>query len=85
MGCGCGGRKGGSQQRSNALRPATPGSVNARQVQPQTTQRQSLVNAARERLQQNATSQVRNALGGKDDIEKRKRILVSLRNRKRQG
>jgi hypothetical protein len=83
MGCGCGGRK--SNVRSNAIRPPVPGSVNARQVQTQTSQRQALAKAAREKLQQNSTSQQRNALGGKDDIEKRKRILVSLRNRKRQG
>jgi hypothetical protein len=83
MGCGCGGRKNNS--RPSAVGPIPSGGVNARSVAPQAGARQALAKAARERLEQNSTNAQRNALGGKDDIEKRKRILISLRKRKPQG
>lgn len=85
MGCGCGGRK--NVVRSNPVAPTPANQVNARQVQPargqaaagqaQAAQRQALIQKTKERLQQN---QVR-SLGAKEDIEKRRRIQVSLRNR----
>lgn len=67
------------------MRPAPSGAVNARAVAPQASARQALAKAAKERLEQNSTSAQRNVFGGKDDIEKRKRILISLRKRKPQG
>lgn len=90
MGCGCGG--GG---RKNVVRQGQPAStpvnqVAARQVQPVRNQparqvqpspgqaaRQALVQKTKERLQQNQAK----AVGAREDIEKRRRIQVSLRNR----
>jgi hypothetical protein len=79
MGCGCGGRKGAS--RAGAVTPRPAGDVSGRRVQTQSAQRQALAQQARERLQQNAGGQQRNAVGAKDDVERRRRIQVSLRNR----
>lgn len=76
MGCGCGGRRGGA--RANAATPRPAGQVKA-QIQP--VQRQALAQQARERLQQNSTQ--KNFLGSREDVEKKRRIQVSLRNRGR--
>lgn len=81
MGCGCGGRK--NTARPNITAPVTPrpaNSVNARQVQTQSAQRQAMVQQAKERLQQNAVNQ-RNMMGAHEDIEKRRRIQISLRKK----
>jgi len=79
MGCGCGGRKGPT--RAGAVTPRPAGDVSGRRVQTQSAQRQVLAQQARDRLQQNAGGQQRNAVGAKDDVERRRRIQVSLRNR----
>jgi len=79
MGCGCGGGGRRSQARSSSVTPRPAGAVNARQVQP--TQRQALVQQAKDRIQQASAGQVRNAIGARADIERRKRIQVSLKNR----
>jgi hypothetical protein len=83
MGCGCGGRKNNS--RASTVTPRPAGAVNARQVAPQNNARQALANAARERIEQNSTNSQRNLFGAREDIEKRKKILISLRQRKPQG
>lgn len=57
-------------------RPAS--AVNARQVQAQPAQRQARVQQAREQTQPPAA---RNFLGAKEEMEKRRRIQVSLRKR----
>lgn len=83
MGCGCGGgRKGVS--RSTAATPRPAGAVGARRVQTQSNQRQVLVQQARDRLNQ-VSGQAKNAIGARDDIERRRRIQVSLRNRNSKG
>jgi hypothetical protein len=79
MGCGCGGRRGA--KRAAAVTPRPAGDLSARRVQTQSTQRQVLAQQARDRIQQNSGGQQRNAVGAKDDIERRRRIQVSLRNR----
>jgi hypothetical protein len=79
MGCGCGGRKGPT--RAGAVTPRPAGEVSGRRVQTQSAQRQVIAQQARDRLQQNAGGQQRNAVGAKDDVERRRRIQVSLRNR----
>lgn len=77
MGCGCGGKR-NTVRGSSAAVPRPAGQVNA-QVQP--VQRQALAQQARDRLQQNSTQ--RNIVGAREDVEKRRRIQVSLRNRGR--
>lgn len=87
MGCGCGGRKNVVRQGQTAPTPVNQVAARqvqpvqrqaARQAQPNTAQaqatRQALVQKTRERLQQNQ-------MGAREDIEKRRRIQVSLRNR----
>lgn len=85
MGCGCGGRKGPT--RAGAVTPRPAGDVSGRRVQTQSAQRQVLAQQARERLQQNAggAGQPKNNVGAQADIERRRRIQVSLRNRNNKG
>ena len=78
MGCGCGGRK--NTARSGAVTPRPAGEATGR-IQAQSAQRQILAQQARERIQQNAGGQANNTLGAKADIERRRRIQVSLRSR----
>lgn len=84
MGCGCGGRK-NTNARAKTLNIGAPNAVNARQVQSQSAQRQAMVQQAKERLQQNATSPSKQVgfVPGREEMEKRRRIQISLR--KRQG
>lgn len=77
MGCGCGGRK--NNQRPNTVVPKPASSVNARQVQVQPAQRQAQAQQAREQAQPPAAA--RNFLGAREEMEKRRRIQVSLRKR----
>jgi len=78
MGCGCGGRKGAGSRRSVAppARSLQAG-VNARQVQVQSNQRQALVQRAKEQLQQQGS----NSSDPNKEVERKRRIQVSLRNR----
>lgn len=86
MGCGCGGRRGMNSRRSVA--PPSQASqlgsgVNARQVQVQSNQRQALIQRAKERIQQqngNISSAARITEQQKE-VERKRRIQVSLRNR----
>lgn len=79
MGCGCGGRK--NSPRTNALTPRPAGRVEGRLAQNQNNQRQAIVQQQLDRIQQGQTSQVRNAMSAKQDIERRKKIQVSLKKR----
>jgi len=83
MGCGCGGRKGGGRTpaRVQSVTPASAGAVSGRQVQVQTNTRQALVQATQERMRQNPPAAQNNVVGARADMEKRKKIQVSLRNR----
>jgi hypothetical protein len=77
MGCGCGGRK----NRAGAVTPRTATNPDARRVQTQSNQRQAMIQQARERIQQASGGKEKNFVGSKDDVERRRRIQVSLRNR----
>lgn len=83
MGCGCGGRKG--VQRSNAVTPRPAGDLGARRVQTQSNQRQAIVQQAKERIQQMSGGQANKPVGAREDLERRRRIQVSLRNRNSKG
>jgi len=87
MGCGCGGRKGGGRTpaRVQSVTPAPTGAVSGRQVQVQSNTRQALVQATQDRLRQNPTGDQNNIVGARADIEKRKMIQVSLRNRNKRS
>lgn len=54
-------------------------------VQNQSVQRRAMVEQARERIQQNSGGKAPNAVGGRTDMERRRRIQVSLRNRNSKG
>lgn len=84
MGCGCGGGK-NRPTRSAAPVPRAAGDVVGRSVQTQSAQRQVLAQQAKDRIQQNAGGQQRGVVGARDDIERRRRIQVSLRNRNNKG
>ncbi len=71
--------------RSGAVTPRPVGAVGARRVQTQSNQRQALVQQAKDRIQQASGGQAKNAVGAKDDVERRRRIQVSLRNRNSRG
>jgi len=83
MGCGCGGRKGNS--RTGAVTPRPAAAPDARRVQTQSNQRQALVQQARERIQQASGGKDKNVVGSREDVERRRRIQVSLRNRNSKG
>jgi hypothetical protein len=85
MGCGCGGRRNASARSSRvATTPpsqALQAGVNARQVQIQSNQKQVLIQRAKEQLQQQ-NQNVPSALNDpQKEVERKKRIQVSLRNR----
>lgn len=89
MGCGCGKRRSPTTNyRTNTTVPARlQAGVTARQVQTQSNQRQALLQRAKEQLQQkngNVSSQSRLTEPQKE-IERKRRIQVSLRNRRTQG
>lgn len=83
MGCGCGGRKGG--HRPSAVTPNPAGALGARRVQTQSNQRQALVRQAKDRIQQASGGQANKVVGAAADIERRRKIQVSLRNRNSKG
>lgn len=83
MGCGCGGRKGPA--RAGAVTPRPAGDVSGRRVQTQSAQRQVLAQQARDRIQQNSGGRQSNVVGAQADVERRRRIQVSLRNRNNKG
>lgn len=63
-------------QRTGAITPKPAGVTNARRVQTQASQRQAATDQVKDKIQQ-----VRNAVGSREDLERRRRIQVSLRNR----
>lgn len=78
MGCGCGGRK--NTSRSTALTPRAAG------VRPQApVQRQALIQQARERALGAMAPKGSNDVGARAELERRRRIQVSLRNRNAGG
>lgn len=86
MGCGCGRGKGNGARRTTTLQPGQTGMIrpNSRQVQAQGVQAQ--VQAQVQAINRRAAQQS-NEAGGmsqeRREIEKRRRIQVSLRNRSR--
>lgn len=83
MGCGCNGRRNSVRSATvtpNSTRNLQQG-ITARQIQSQSDQRQALVQKAKEQLQQQSLPQSNRNL----EIERKRRIQISLRNRQKKN
>jgi hypothetical protein len=87
MGCGCGGRRNVGSRRSAApAAQSLQSGVNARQIEVQSNQRQALLQRTKEQLQQqNGSPGPEKIMNSQKEIERKRRIQVSLRNRYGKG
>jgi hypothetical protein len=86
MGCGCGGRGNNSVRRTTAVQPGSTGLIRAstRQIQTQGIQAQAQkASNRRAAMPQPNNQEVSGMSQERREIEKRRRIQVSLRNRSR--
>ena len=86
MGCGCGGRGNNSVRRTTVVQPGSAGMIRAsttRQVQAQGIQAQAQQASNRRAATPPNNQEVSGMSQERREIEKRRRIQVSLRNRSR--